>query len=191
MIKKLFILVFIFFLLSGCLSTTDLTSEKPETDSEPETTNTITVKDSLENLSLDSLLVIARKNAQSNTSGGSVLKTAVDMIEQKIIVIGSCWDYINQVYETAGFPGSKREDIFRGSKEGPLADPALIQPGDWIYFKNLPYGEISHSAIFVEWIDFDRRSALTIEYIGRDRDVPGWFREADITKVYSIFRGVE
>jgi len=113
------------------------------------------------------------------------------MIEQEIIVIGACWDYINQVYDTAGFPESKRKNIFSGGKEGPFADPALIQPGDWIKYKNLPYGEISHSAIFVEWIDFDRRSALTIEYIGRDRDVPGWFREADITKVYGILRGVE
>ena len=142
MIKNLFILVLIFFLLTGCLSTSELTSEKPDTDSEPE--NTVPVEEKTEDLSLDSILVIAKKNAQSNTSGGSILNTAVEMIEQEIIVIGACWDYINQVYDTAGFPESKRKNIFSGSKEGPFADPALIQPGDWIMYKNLPYGEISH-----------------------------------------------
>jgi hypothetical protein len=54
-----------------------------------------------------------------------------------------------------------------------------------------PYGEVGHSASFVEWIDFDRRSALTIEYVGTNRKVPGRFREADITKTYGLVRGME
>lgn len=140
-------------------------------------------------LSADSIIIIAEKNSKADTTGGTVLGTAVEMIEEEIIVTGACWDYINEVYNKAGFPLEKRKTIFSSSKDGPYANPGLIQPGDWLMYKNLPYGEISHSAIFVEWIDFERRSALTIEYIGRNRDVPGWFREADITKVYGILRG--
>jgi hypothetical protein len=140
-------------------------------------------------LSLNAIFVIALKNSQADTAGALVLQTAIEMIEKEIVVVGACWDYINEVYNRAGFRIEDRKTVWSGSKDGPYADPSLLVPGDWIKYKNLPYREISHSAIFVEWIDFERRSALTVEYIGRDREVPGWFREADLTKVYGILRG--
>jgi hypothetical protein len=139
----------------------------------------------------EAVSVIARKHALSETPGGRVLKAAVEMVDKKELVPGSCWGYVNKVYEKAGFPKEKRMGLYMADKNGPYADPSLIQPGDWIMYRNLPYREVTHSAIFVEWLDFGRRSALTIEYVGNKRSIPGRYREADITKTYGIMRSME
>jgi hypothetical protein len=145
----------------------------------------------LAELSVDTTSVISKKHASEKTPGGKVLAAANKMVKAETVVIGGCWDYINAVYNKAGFPGEKRKNIFMEKESGPFADPALLDPGDWVMYKNLPYGEIGHSAIFVEWIDFSKRSALTIEYVGANRAVPGRFREADLTKTWGIIRAEE
>ena len=139
----------------------------------------------------EAISVIARTHAMSNTPGGKVLKAAVEMVDEKVITLGGCWTYVNKVYEKAGFPKNKRIEIFKVDQTGPYCNPSLILPGDWIMYRNLPYNEVGHSAIFVEWIDFERRSALTIEYVGSNRKIPGRYREADITKIFGLYRGSE
>ncbi len=136
-----------------------------------------------------SAAVIARRHARGKTPGAKILAVAVAMVDKKTLVLGACWDFINAVYTRAGFPAKKRATLYRQPETGPFADPALLQPGDWVMYRNLPYGEIGHSALFVEWIDFDKRSALTIEYVGGKRKIPGRYREADLTKIWGITRG--
>jgi hypothetical protein len=133
----------------------------------------------------------AYAHAREKTPGGRVLAAAIAMVNEKVVVVGACWDFVNAVYDRAGFTAKKRETLFHQPETGPFADPGLLKPGDWVMYRNLPYGEIGHSAIFVEWIDFNKRSALTIEYVGGNRREPGQYREADLTKVWGVVRGKE
>jgi hypothetical protein len=141
--------------------------------------------------SVKSAAVIARRHARGKTPGAKILSVAVSMVDKKTLVLGACWDFINAVYTKAGFTAKKRLTVYRQPETGPFADPAILKPGDWVMYRNLPYGEIGHSALFVEWIDFDKRSALTIEYVGGKRKIPGRYREADLTKIWGVTRGKE
>jgi hypothetical protein len=136
-----------------------------------------------------SVSIFARHYATGTTPGARVLGSAVGMIDNEKVVKGSCWDWVNAVYTDAGFPQDKRAQVFMSKEGGPYADPLLLVPGDWIMFKNLTFGNIGHSAIFVGWIDMERRSAMTAEYAGMNRAIPGRYREYDITKCYGILRG--
>jgi hypothetical protein len=191
---RLTIAVFLIPFLYNCISFESIPGKR-EPDTLPEAPETET--DSRETISPglyssqfspEAATVIARTYARTDTPGGRVLKAAMEMVDKKVIVLGGCWGYVNRVYDNAHYPQEKREQIFKGEKDGPYANHAVIMPGDWIMYCNLPYGEIGHSAIFVEWIDFRRRSALTIEYVGGNRKIPGRFREADITKTFGILR---
>ncbi|HEQ72525.1 MAG TPA: hypothetical protein ENN69_08550 [Spirochaetia bacterium] len=142
-------------------------------------------------LSVASVARVAVRHAELPTPGGKVLTAGVLFVKRGDIILGACWDFVDTVYTRAGFPRNKRSSVYRAAETGPFADPALLRPGDWVMYRNLPYGEIGHSAIFVEWIDFEKRSALTIEYVGGNRTVPGRFREADLTKIFGIVRGTE
>jgi hypothetical protein len=139
----------------------------------------------------EAVAVIAYERARQKTPGGKVLSASIAMVNEKKIVAGACWDFVNAVYERAGFPLKKRITLHHQPETGPFADPGLLRSGDWVMYRNLPYGEIGHSAIFVEWIDFPKRSALTIEYVGGNRKEPGQYREADLTKIFGIVRGLE
>lgn len=179
----------VLFMISSCATaTTGIEYTLPQKEPSDKITPVTTKADTLTE---EAISVIARKYAALETPGGRVLKAAVEMVDQKVVVLGSCYGYVNQVYEKAQFPAEKRVKVYKAPEEGPYVDPGLIRPGDWIIYRNLPYGQIGHSAIFVEWIDFDRRSALTIEYVGINRDIPGRYREADITKTYGVLRGME
>ena len=186
---NLILITLTLFILSSCAtSTTTLKNTLPAAEDSDKITPIIAKSDTF---SAHAISVIARKHATSDTAGGRVLKAAVEMVDQEVVVLGSCFGYINQVYEKAQFPAENRLQVYMAPETGPYVDPALIKPGDWIMYRNLPYGEIGHSAIFVEWIDFNRRSALTIEYVGTNRNIPGRFREADITKTFGVVRGTE
>ncbi|MBN1524269.1 MAG: hypothetical protein JW904_07305 [Spirochaetales bacterium] len=139
--------------------------------------------------SVSSVAVIGKRHAALPTPGGKVLAVAHSIVSNGEIILGACWDFVNTVYGQAGYTSKKREKLYLEKETGPFADPGTLLPGDWVMYRNLPYGEIGHSAIFVEWIDFDRRSALTIEYVGGNRKVPGRYREADLTKIWGIYRG--
>lgn len=128
--------------------------------------------------------------AQSDeeTPGGLVLATAEQMLQEGVVVIGSCWDYIDKVYDRAGFTDAHLVRVYSQPYAGPFADPALIQKGDWVMYQNLSYGNIDHSAIFVGWVDFDRTRALTVSYVGQNRQVPGRLYEYDLSQTYRILR---
>ena len=120
--------------------------------------------------------------------GRRVLATGRQMVEEGIIVQGSCWGFINAVYNRAGFPPKRRRTLFKGRKKGPYAGVAQIQAGDWLYYINHSWGGSPHSGIFVEWIDLKEKSALILSYGGGSRQAPGRYREYDLSGIYRIIR---
>ena len=121
--------------------------------------------------------------------GNKILVTGRAMITNEVIVLGSCWDYINAIFTRAGFAQPKRITPFKSKKQGPyLADQNLIQAGDWLYFINHSYGDVEHSAIFIGWTDPDAKLALMLSYAGGNTQAPARYREYDLTNVYNIIR---
>ncbi len=120
--------------------------------------------------------------------GAWILAQADAMIEDGVVVRGSCWDYVDAVYNSAGATLSKRVRIFGGSRQGPYAPIELIEPGDWLYFINTAYHNVEHSAIFVKWIDKRRGIAKCISYPGMKRHVPGRYSNYYLGKVFRIVR---
>ena len=129
-------------------------------------------------------------SALKNASGHAkkVLKEAQDMFRKKVIVRGSCWDYINAVYHNAGFGYKKRHMVYKSKKRGPYADVGLIRPGDWIYHVNYSYGRVGHSGIFIGWIDKKNKLALMLSYAGERRKTPARYKVYDLSSVYTIIR---
>ncbi|MBU1078238.1 MAG: hypothetical protein KKH98_13150 [Spirochaetes bacterium] len=141
-------------------------------------------------LSVDVFLDMTEALSKEKTPGAKVLATALKHIKAKTIIKGSCYNWIDMIYKELGYKEKKREKVFWGKESGPYADAEVLEPGDWIMFKNLTYGEIGHSGIFLGWLDLDRRSAIVIGYAGENRTAPGRFREYEITQLFGIFRGV-
>ena len=123
------------------------------------------------------------------TPGARVLSNALEKIKAKTIIKGSCYDWISLVYRECGYTGENRVKVFFGKESGPFADASALRPGDWIMFRNLTYGAIGHSGIFLDWLDYDSRSAIVIGYAGQSRTTPGRFREYDISGLFGIYRG--
>lgn len=145
----------------------------------------------LGSLSPEAIASIAERRAMGSDAGAKVVAAALALVRNRIVVKGGCWDWVNRAYNDAGYPARKRRTVFQSKPEGPYVNPALIRPGDWIAFSNFTYGEIGHSALFVDWIDFERRSAITLEYAGENREIPGRYREYDIFKCYTVVRPVD
>jgi hypothetical protein len=131
---------------------------------------------------------LAGKAVAKGGPGALVIKTAVARISGKDPYVGSCYSFAESVYVEAGFPAGKRVAAFSSKESGPFADPATIRPGDWLSFTHMYSATVGHSAIFVSWLDFDLRSALTIDYPGNGRNEPARFRVADLYKVWGITR---
>lgn len=108
--------------------------------------------------------------------------------EDKEVIIGSCWDFINTVYTRAGFPEGKRSTVFKRIKNGPYMDSEQIKPGDWIMFINHEYNNIEHSAIFIKWLNKERRLALTMGYVGERRVKVGEYYQHVIDNVFAVVR---
>ncbi len=129
--------------------------------------------------------------AESNATpeGLVVLQTSRSMIAAGDVVVGSCWDFINAVYDRAGFPSNKRMTAHKGRYAGPFADNKTIQPGDWLYFINHSYGDVEHSGIFIGWSDDTFTEALVSSYAGGNKPVPGRYRLYNLAHVFNIIRG--
>jgi hypothetical protein len=138
----------------------------------------------------DGSRVLARAVSAGKGTGDLVVKAAMARVEKGTILKGSCYDFANAVYADAGFKGKSIKSIYLGKEKGPFADPALIQTGDWLYFTHMYSGTLGHSAIFIAWLDFENRTALTIDYPGENRAEPGRYRVADLYKVWGINRAV-
>ncbi|MBN2439946.1 MAG: hypothetical protein JXJ04_01315 [Spirochaetales bacterium] len=193
--KKTFILSTLAVLLfASCMTTSpELEQEKTEQQNKEEIKPELKPRKSkrTNEYTPEAITKVTDFYGSFKTPGGRVLAVAADLVAKKELILGGCWTYVNAVYDRAGFPADKRETLYKAGQKGPYIDHSLILPGDWIMYCNLPYKEIGHSAIFVEWIDFERRSALTIEYVGGNRKIPGRYREADILKTFGLLRGME
>ena len=124
--------------------------------------------------------------------GERVLKTGYKMaFEDKKVICGSCWDFVDAVYYSAGFPEEKRYEVFKGKTEGPYADVNLLKPGDWVMHINLEFGNVEHSDIFVKWADRGSNIALVLDYAGMNRMETGKERKHDLSKIFGIVRPSE
>lgn len=130
----------------------------------------------------------AETNA-SSIQGARILETARTMaLINKDIIRGSCWDYIHEVFNRAGYPPNKRKTIFKGHiHKGPYAHEE-IQAGDWVYFKNYHYKNNPHSSIFVQWEDKANKQALMLSYAGERRGQPARYKVYDLRSAYQIIR---
>ena len=126
--------------------------------------------------------------AAENTAAGPVLLAAIQRIDKGLILKGSCFDFVEAVYREAGFKESKRKTVYTARQTGPYASSDLLQAGDWIYYDHNYRVGADHSCIFVAWLDEENHSALTIDYPGANRAVPGRFVVDTLYKVWGITR---
>lgn len=135
---------------------------------------------------LEQILDRAEENATSD--GKAILTTSRSMIADEKIIVGSCWDYINAVYNQADYPENKRKIVLKGRKKGPFADISKILPGDWLYFINHSYSRVEHSGIFVDWVNQNKKSAVVMSYQGGKNKSPATYKIYDLKNVYYIIR---
>lgn len=136
-----------------------------------------------------SLALLERAEENARPAGCKVLAEGRKMtVEDEEILPGACWDYVNVVYERAGYPSSHRKVVFRKKKGGAYAEPADIQAGDWLYYINHSYGGVEHSAIFVAWKDEARREAYMLSYPGEQRRETARYLVYDLSQVYQVVR---
>jgi hypothetical protein len=133
--------------------------------------------------------MINKAEAVAAGDAKKILETGrVMTLDSALIIPGSCWDYANAVYERAGYSWNHRENVYKTVKAGPYADVSLIKGGDWLYYVNYSYGEIEHSAIFIDWIDYGEKIALMLSYGGERRREPARYMPYDLRSVYGITR---
>lgn len=136
---------------------------------------------------LEEILNTAEYNA--STEGRKILEATRIMIENKEIVRGSCWDFINAAYNRAGFSSKFRKTAFKSKPQGAYADISQFKGGDWLYFINHSYNNVEHSSIFVAWTDKEKKIALMISYAGGNQAKPARYKNYDLSSVYNIIRG--
>ncbi len=122
---------------------------------------------------------------QASPGPRRVLETTHAMIDDSTVVRGSCFDWVDAVYQRAG---GRQHDVFHGPHTGPFAETPALQPGDWVFFINHNWGDDTHSAIFVGWMDEGSSVAMMVSYAGGHRDEPGRFGEYELSSVFRIVR---
>jgi hypothetical protein len=128
---------------------------------------------------------------KATPEGRKVLATGREMaLIERAIVNGSCWDYANAIFERAGYPYHGKREVVANIKKGePLAiNFKAIQPGDFLSYVNHSYNNIKHSAVFVDWIDFDKKIGLMLSYAGQHRKEPARYKAYDLSDVYYVAR---
>lgn len=175
--KKLLFVSFI-VLLSGC-SQLPSKSEQPIAQVQP-------VK--LRNVKYTKVLLEAEQKATPEAR--KVLATGREMaLVERALVKGSCWDYANAVFERAGYPYRGKREVVATTKDDILAmNFKSIQPGDFLSYVNHSFNNIKHSAIFVDWIDFDKKIGLMLSYAGQNRKEPARYKAYDLSDVYYVAR---
>ena len=109
-------------------------------------------------------------------------------IKNRSIVKGSCWDFVDRVFNSSGFNRTNRENIYKSKKGTKFSKFEILQPGDWVYHVNYSFHNVGHSAIFICWKDFNRRIAITLSYAGQNKSVPGKYGLYDLSGIYNIKR---
>ncbi len=129
---------------------------------------------------------------ESGDPGENILRTGNSLVyEEERIITGSCWDFVDAVYNAAGYPDGRRHQVFKGKQEGPYADPNALKAGDWVMHWNVEHGRITHSSIFVEWSDRDRKIATTLDYAGRNKNITARYSRHEYSKIFCILRPEE
>jgi hypothetical protein len=133
------------------------------------------------------LLIDAEKKA--TPTGRKVLETGRDMaLLKRAIVKGSCWDYANAVYEKAGFQGKDKRKVVLSKKQAARFDLKNLEPGDFLSYINHSYKNLAHSAIFVDWLNFEKKIALMLSYAGQNRQEPARYRPYELSTVFYVAR---
>lgn len=142
-----------------------------------------------DNVDSSYLPLLSQAESQSSRAAREVLATARAMaLNERTIIKGGCWDYLNAVFNRAGVT---KNTILKGAyKEGPYANPQEIQVGDWLYYINHGYNDIEHSGLFVGWVDEANKQALILSYAGESRHEPARYKVYDLSHVYHIMRPV-
>jgi hypothetical protein len=176
--KKLFT-VSLVAVLSGC----------QQLPSKPEAVALTTVPMQVKSNKYSEILLKAESKA--SPEGRKVLEAGREMaLVNRNIIKGSCWDYASAVFDRAGYPyHGKREVIMHSKKADSLAvNFKSIQPGDFLSYVNHSFNNIKHSAIFVDWLDFDRKIGLMLSYAGQKRKEPARYKPYDLSDVYYVAR---
>lgn len=142
---------------------------------------------SYDNVDSAYLPLLSRAENQSNRAARDVVSMARTMsLNERMIIKGGCWDYLNAVFNRAGV---NRSTVHKGIyKQGPYANSNDIQVGDWLYYINHGYNDIEHSGLFVGWVDEPAKQALILSYAGESRQEPARYRVYDLSHVYQIIR---
>jgi hypothetical protein len=142
---------------------------------------------SYDNVDSEYLPLLSSAETQSSQAAREVISTARSMtLNERTIIQGGCWDYLNAVFKRAGVT---RDTVHKGAyKQGPYASSSEIEVGDWLYYINHGYNDIEHSGLFVGWVDETAKQALILSYAGESRREPARYRVYDLSHVYQIMR---
>jgi hypothetical protein len=129
------------------------------------------------------------KVLETGDPGERVLETGKKIcFSDRKIIMGSCWDFVNAVYNEAGYTGNRRLTIFKRQGGGAFADTNIFRPGDWLMHINLEFGNVEHSGIFVKWEDRANNIATMLDYAGMNRAEAGKYRTHNLSKVFLVLR---
>lgn len=142
---------------------------------------------SYDNVDSEYLPLLSNAETQSSRAAREVISTARKMaLNERTIIKGGCWDYLNAVFNRAGV---SRHTIHKGTYgQGPYASSKDIEVGDWLYYINHGYNGVEHSGLFVGWVDENAKQALILSYAGENRREPARYRVYDLSNVYQIMR---
>ncbi|MDO9180892.1 MAG: hypothetical protein Q7U04_00725 [Bacteriovorax sp.] len=132
--------------------------------------------------------ILDRAEANSSFAARRILEASRSMISNQEIIVGGCWNYINTVYDRAGYSTNQRVTVFKSKIQGPYVKADRIEPGDWLYYVNHSYSDIEHSAIFVAWTDKEKKIALMVSYVGGNQKKPAEYKKYNLNNIYNIIR---
>ena len=140
-----------------------------------------------DNVDNEYLPLLSSAETQSSLAAREVVSMARKMaLNERTIIKGGCWDYLNAVFNRAGV---SRDTIHKGTySQGPYARSDEIEVGDWLYYINHGYNRVEHSGLFVGWVDEASKQALILSYAGENRREPARYRVYDLSNVYQIMR---
>ncbi len=133
----------------------------------------------------DPMATLDAAAARAQPGARRVLETIHTMLEESVVVRGACNAWTNAVFHRAG---GRARAVFHGDRRASFTATSLLAPGDRVAFINHSFGDVTHAAIFVAWIDEPARSALMVSYPGGNRDAPGRFSGYELSNVYEIVR---
>lgn len=140
-----------------------------------------------DNVDSEYLPLLSSAENHSSTAAREVISTARKMaLNERAIIQGGCWDYLNEVFKRAGVT---RDTVHKGAyRQGPYANSNEIEIGDWLYYINHGYNGVEHSGLFVGWVNEAAKQALILSYAGENRREPARYRVYDLSNVYQIMR---